>query len=269
MAAEPEPDRAALTRWLLAAAGAAGVLCLFALVAPLAPSVSPYVAGTLAFACVAAEVLTVAALTPPLKAKSLLGLVVPFGLLIGVALLGTALPGLAAAATVTAALLVFGTLTGGVVGRAIEEPGHLLVVAVISALVDVFSVLHPSGPTAQIIQIEAAVNVLILPWPILGTGRIEPVLGLGDIAFGGIYAVASRRHGLSMKKTLIALAVGLAATLAVVMATGAGTPALPFLGAAFVIAHPEARRLAPKDRKRALVGGIVLLAVFGLLFALR
>lgn len=269
-----EPDTAsveaeAVRRWLIATLGAALLLVVFAWIAPRLPAVHRYVAGVLAFACVGAEVLTVAGLAPPLRPRALIGLLLPLGAIVAVALAGSSLPPIAAAALVTVSLLGAGTLVGAVVGRAIEAPGHLLVVAIVSALVDAYSVLHPAGPTAQIIQIEAAVDVLILPWPILGTARIDPVLGVGDIAFAAIYAVASRRHGLSMTRTLAALAVGLAATLAVVLATGAGIPALPFLGAAVVIAQPEARRVPPKDRKKALIGVGVLIGLFALMFALR
>ncbi len=256
-------------RWLVGALAASATLVLFALIAPHLPAVHRAVAGVLAFACVGGEVLLVAGLAPPLRPRGLVGLGASLAVLVGVALAGPALPTIAAAALVTLALLVAGTLVGAVVGRAIEDPGHLVVVAAVSALVDVYSVLHPTGPTAQLVQIEAAVDVLILPWPLLGTGRIEPVLGVGDVAFAAIYAVATRRHGLSMRRTLLALAAALAVTLAVVMSTGIGIPALPFLGAAIAIAHPEARRVPAKDRRKALVGLGLLLAAFVALFALR
>lgn len=262
-------DRAGLRRWLVAAIGASAALVLFAWLAPHGPAVHRVVAGVLAFACVGGEVLLVAGSTPPLPPRALVGLGASLAILVAVALAGPALPTIAAAASVTLALLLAGTLVGAVVGRAIEHPGHLVVVAIVSALVDAYSVLHPSGPTAQLVQIETAVDVLILPWPILGTARIEPVLGVGDVAFAAIYAVASRRHGLSMRRTLLALAAALAVTLAVVMSTGIGIPALPFLGAAIAIAHPEARRIPAKDRRKALVGIGLLAAVFVALFALR
>ena len=264
MAAGPD-----IRRWLLAAGLSALALAAVALAAPHVPIGIPYVAGVFAFVCVSTEVLVVAALAPPLGPKALIGLLLPFGALVVVALAGSALPTLAAAALVTVSLLVMGTLTGAVVGRAIEAPGHIVVVAVVSAMVDTFSVLHPSGPTAQLIQIEAAVNVLILPWPMLGTAEIQPVLGVGDIAFAAIYTVASRQHGLPMWRTVTALAVGLALTLVVVIATGRGTPALPFLGLAVVIAHPEARKLPKKDRARAVIGMCVLAAGLAALFIFR
>ena len=251
------------------AGGCPLVLAGFALLAPFGPSDRPYAAGVVAFGFVSAEVLLVAALTPLFWSRALAGLLLPVSGLALVGALGTSLPTLAGAMLVTACLLLFGTLTGAVVGNAIEVPGHLVVVAVVSALVDTFSVLHPSGPTAQLIEIEAAIDLLLLPWPMLGTSDIQPVLGVGDIVFVAIYTSASRRHELSMRRTVAALAVGLAVTLAVVIATGSGTPALPFLGGAFVLAHPSARALPKQDRKKALGGLLLLCAVFGLLFVTR
>lgn len=260
-------------RWLTAIVAPALALSAFALIAQNVSFPWPFAAGVVAFACVSAEVLVASALTPDLPARALLYGAIPLAALIALALAGSQVTDVPAAMIVTIGLLTLGTLIGGIVGRAVEKPGHLIVVAIVSSLVDAFSVLHPSGPTAQLIQIEAAVNILVLPWPLLGTPRIVPVLGVGDVAFAALYTVASRRHGLPVTRTIIALSVGLAITLFVVAATGIGIPALPFLGAAVVIAHPAARRLSKEDREKAFYGLAVLLACFvllgALLFALR
>jgi len=223
----------------------------------------------LAFACVSAEVLTASALTPRLPPRALLLAGAAMGALALLAVVAATLPPTLTAALVTVTLLTLGTSAGGVVGNAIEKPGHLLVVAAVSAAVDALSVLHPRGPTAQIIQSDAAVGVLILPWPILGTTHIDPVLGVGDVAFAAIYLVAARRHGLSIRRSVLALSLALAATLVAVLVTARGIPALPFFGAAMVLAHPEARRLDPPDRKRALIGLAALAAVVAALLLLN
>ncbi len=261
----------AIGRWLAAIATAAATLVLSALIAPHVPvpEAARIVGALLAFGAVGAQVVGVSALTPALGPRWLAALPVPVGLLALVAVLGDALAPIAAAALVTAGLLGLGTLVGAVVGGLIERPGYLLVVAIVSALVDAFSVLHPAGPTAQLVEIEAAVNVLLLPFPLLGTDRIEPLLGVGDVAFAALYCVASRRHGLSLPRTAAALAVSLAVTLAVVLATGRGVPALPFLGAAVVLAHPRARRVPPEDRAKATVGVVAIACVLGALAWLR
>ncbi|MEQ8458114.1 MAG: hypothetical protein RLO52_45480 [Sandaracinaceae bacterium] len=241
---------------------------LVSLVAPLFPTPSGLwgvAVGVIAFACVSAEVLTASALTPRLSAKGLWVAVGAVGALALLATFAASLPIALAAALVTLSLLALGTSAGGVVGHAIDRPGHLLVVAIVSAAVDALSVLHPSGPTAQIIESDAAVGVLILPWPILGTRNIDPVLGVGDVAFAAIYLSAARRHGLSIRRTLIALSLALAGTLVAVFVTGRGIPALPFFGAAMLAAHPEARRLPEEDRAKALVGLLALGALVGAL----
>jgi hypothetical protein len=218
---------------------------------------------------VAIELLAASALVPPMPKRAAFLALIPAAFLLAIAWLGTAVPQIAAAAIVTAALLTAGTIIGSAIGTGIDKPGHLLIVAAISALVDVYSVLHPTGPTANLIRIEQAVSVLILPWPILGTDRIEPVIGFGDVAFCALYCAAARKHALSMPRTVVALAFGLALTLVVVMVFRIGIPALPFLGVAIVIAHPEARRLPKEDRVRAAIGLGVLAAIVALLFVLR
>jgi len=258
-----------LRGWLAAIVGSGAAVVAFAFVAPHLVGLPELLPGVLAYACVAGEMLAVAALTPPLRPRWLLALASPLLALAAVTVARDVAPPWVCAAAVTVALLAGGTLAGAVVGRAIDDPGHLLVVAGVSALVDVYSVLHPTGPTAQLIEIEAAVNVLLLPWPILGTDVIAPVLGVGDIAFCGIYAVTTRQHGLPMGPTIAGLAVGLAATLVIVLVTGAGTPALPFMGAGVLLAQPRARALPREDRRKAALGMIALTAALAAAFLLK
>ena len=69
-----------------------------------------------------------------------------------------------------------------------------------------------------------------------------------------------------MTRTHVALAVGLAVTLGVVVATERGIPALPFLGAAMVMAHREARAVPVEDRRAAVVGLVGMAVLFAGLF---
>jgi hypothetical protein len=255
--------------WLASLIVAPLVLALFAAVAPYVALPWLVASVVIAFAFVSAETLIVSALVPPLAPRAVWWIAIPIALLAGVAAAGSAIPSVLAAAIVTASLLGGGTLVGAIVGSRIEAAGHLVVVAIVSGLVDAFSVLHPSGPTAQIVRIDAALSVLVLPWPILSTDRIEPILGLGDVTFTALYLAAARRHELSLRRSVIALALALAVTLAAVTITQMALPALPFLGAAIVAAHPEARRIPRADRAKAAMGIGALIVVFVVLFLVR
>lgn len=175
---------------------------------------------------------------------------------------------LATALIVTAAILFGATLVGSVVGAAIEHAGHLLFVAIVSAAADIVSVVHPSGPSAAIAQSKAALSLLALPWPMLGTPKLEAFLGAGDVVFTALYVASSRRLGLSLVRTGLALTLGYAVTMVAVIAFEAPVPALPLLGLAMVLAHPEARRPPKRDRVRGFA--IAVLAVgFAALLLLR
>ncbi|MGF1466741.1 MAG: hypothetical protein ACFCGT_11470 [Sandaracinaceae bacterium] len=253
-------------RWAAARALAGLLLLVGAAVAPHVPAVDPRLAYIVAFVVVVGTVLLASACTPRLTARGLLVVGVSAAVLAAVGALGSALPGVVPALVVTLALLAGGTAAGGVIGRAVQDAGHLLPVAVLSALVDAGSVFHPQGVTAQVVRSETMVHLLALPWALAGTPDVVPILGVGDIAFTALYVAASRRHGLSVRRTLVALAAGYAATLAVLVVTGMPLPALPFLGAAVVVAHPEARRLRARDRRTAAIGiGAVAVLVLALL----
>lgn len=258
--------------WLPSLLLPAAALALVAGLAPRVPidgGLGALLGAALAFGCVGGEVLFASVAAPRFSRRALLWLIAPASALGALALLGDAVPAVVAAMLVTSCLLGAGTMIGAKVGEAIEHPGHLLVVAIVSALVDAFSVLHPSGPTAQLIENESVVAILVLPWPLLGTTRIAPVLGVGDVVFSALYVAACRRHGLSIRRTAIALAFGLALAFALAVAAARGIPALPLMGAAVLIAHPAARRLPPEDRIKAAAGIGALATLFVVLFALR
>lgn len=196
------------------------------------------------------------------------------GLLTGCLGLGTAAwvgvqPGSVWVLATSGLLLLGGASLGAIVGARIEAPGHLLPVAVVSSLVDLASVLHPFGPSANVVASPGALALLAVWFPMIDDGRLAPVLGVGDVVFCALYVAAIRRHGLSSARVILALALGLLATMGLVLVTGIALPALPALGAAVVIALPEARRLPPADRRNAWIVMALLAIVVAALLAHR
>lgn len=239
---------------------------LFALVAPHVPlpvydaSWAAVVAFALAFGWVAAEVLAVAALTPRLSPRALW---LPLVLALPLVALGVLAPppSIAATTAVATLLLAAGTSAGAVLGERIQHAGHLGVVAYVSSLADLTSVLHESGPSAQILESAPTLAVLAIGAPMPGTPDLSPILGIGDVVFVGLYLAASHKHGLPVARTLVALGLGLALTFVVVVALARPIPALPFLGLAVVLVHPRAWLPPPHERKQALVGVLAFTAL--------
>jgi hypothetical protein len=246
-------------RWLAAVAVAEAAMaggCWFSDAFPFGPKLA-YAIG---FAVVAATTIMVACACPRLSPRALILLLMPGAALWAIATHGGT--GLGAAMAVTAALLLAGTLVGSVVGGAIEHPGQLLFVALVSGAADLASVLHPGGPSAALAQAPAALSLLALPWPMLGSGAIEPFLGVGDIVFAAIYTASSRRHALAMGRTVLALSAAFLVTMALVLWWERPVPVLPLLGLGMIVAHPQARRPAQRDRTRGwLLATLVIAAV--------
>ncbi len=245
--------------WLAAMAGSVALLFGAGWVAPHVP-LYPTLAFVAGFSAVSSESLLASLLVPRVLPRMLPWLALPLVALLVVRLTGGT--GLLAAATVTAALLVAGTLAGSAVGSAIEHPGHIGFVAIASSLADVASVYSPAGVTAAVMKSPAMLSVLSLPWPMLGTAQIEPFLGVGEVVFSSIYLASSRVHGLSVRRTMLALCGGFVLTLFALLLFEQAIPALPFLGAAVVLVHPKARKPAEADRRRGLAGIALLLLIF-------
>jgi hypothetical protein len=234
-----------------------------------APGVAldPLAAYTIAFAMVVASALVSAINCPSLGKRGLW-----YAALACVPLMWLTLhrpSELVAAVVVTFALLAAGTLIGNAIGTAIEHPGHLVFVAIVSAAADIASVFHPSGPSSAIAQSKAALSVLALPWPMLGTDQLEPFLGVGDVVFTSLYLASTRRHALSLRRSLLGLTLGYAVTMVTVVALEATVPALPFLGLGVVLAQPDARRPPERDRVRGYMLAALVVCVVALLLLRR
>ncbi len=264
---EPQERRpwplAAASRWRPWACwlGAAG--CAAALVAGagvLAPGIalSPIAAYLVGFAAVCGQTLMVSSLAPPASARALPVLLMPAAALLAVQASNGM--GLWVAAAITAGLLLGGTLLGAVIGRGVQHPGHLLFVALVSGAADVFSLYSPLGPTGAVVRHPQALQLLALPWPMLGTEGIESFLGVGDVVFASLYLATSRLHRLGYARTVLALCAAFTVTAALVVAWETPIPALPILGTAVVLVHPEARRPARSDRRSGLLA-LVLVAL--------
>ncbi len=245
------PTHKRWTPWLFSLAVSVLALAFSAVVAPSLP-LPPLVAFALGFTCVVASALGAALLAPTkIQRRETLWLLPAIAILAAVQ--GSGALGLPAAIGVALALLAFGSVLGGFVGGSIEHPGHLVFVVVVSSLADTFSVAHPSGPSALIANAPKALALLAISWPMFGTEQIEPLLGVGDVVFTGLYIAATRAHGLPLRRTVIALGLAFLVTMATVISTELPVPALPFLGVAMLIAQPAARRPPERDRTRAIV----------------
>lgn len=252
--------------WLGALAASAVGTSSLGLVSPLFPlpiadaTWAAVASFALAFVWVSTEVLVVGAMTPRLTPGQAW---VPVLFAIPLVALGIAAPppSLAATALVACLLLGAGTALGALIGARIQHPGHLGVVAYVSSVADTTSVLHEAGPSAQIVEHAPTLALLAVGAPMPGTTDVSPILGVGDVVLVALYLTACRAHGLSVLRTRAALAAGLGLTFVVLLALARAIPALPLLGLAIVLAHPETRLPPAHERKQALAGLVAVTAL--------
>ncbi len=247
-------------------AATCAALWLVHLLAP-ALTIAPMAAFVFAFVCVCAATLLTSWHVPVTPARTLVLSLFPAAALLWIRMSPNL--GAAKALMVTGSLLGIGTLLGSVIGSRIQAAGHLLFVAIVSSAVDVFSVFAPSGPTATLIATPQTLHVLALPWPMLGTGDIVPILGVGDVVFAALYRGAARAHGVSPTRTMTALGCGFGLTLVTLLLVQLPIPALPFLGLCVVALVPQARAVPTVDRRAGWIGVAILLTILGLLVRYR
>lgn len=255
--------RGRLLRWVGALLACAVLLLVCAeLDSPALVSLSPRLAFALAFALVSLEIVGVSYVAPALPA-SLVACAVGLSALAMWGLAGeepTAWP----AAGLSFVLLFGGSLLGASIGARIERAGHLLAVAAISALADLWSALDTGGPTArlvaQVMHEREKLSPFVLPFPLWGTGNVEPLIGAGDVVFVALYLAAFARHGLPVRRAAGALMLGFVTGVLLLLTLERSVPLLPLLGASVVLAHRDARTLPAKEAYTVLTVVVVLLA---------
>lgn len=252
----PTPRLLAVTG-LLAAAGA-----LVAWASPHARALAPFARPIAEIWAIAALLLTahVAPSRGQRRLPWLLGLAAVYA---GLVLLDLTQLSPLLLGVITLAVLTTGALVGAYIGGLLEYPGMLMVVAYVAAFADVFSVLHPNGLTAAVLKNPTALALLTVPFPVLGTDGVASLVGIGDVTFVALFVTGARATGLSARRTEVALALAMALVALTVEVLGVALPALPFLSAAIVIAHPEVRRLPPDQTRRIVANLAVVTAVLG------
>ncbi|MEZ4330000.1 MAG: hypothetical protein R3B40_32525 [Polyangiales bacterium] len=215
---------------------------------------SPLVGAVLAFGAVAVAISGVAVLSPTATPRELAVLLLPLGVLVAVALARSSLPLAVGAGLINAALLAFGAVLGSAVGGRVEHAGHLVLLAWVASAVDILSVFAPEGPTAQIIaNPETALPLVTLSWPIYGTARIEPLIGVGDVAIAAVYGAAARATSLPRRRVVWGLMAGFALTFVALLAFEQALPALPMLSLGVVVAlAPASLRIPAADRRKGV-----------------
>jgi hypothetical protein len=258
-------ERSRVLALLGASAACSAFVYIVALLAPLAP-LHPVPSFVLAFTCVAAEIVLLSRLAPALP----LPICAPWIALCGALLVGLASRGVLVSAG-SAALLTFAlgsasALLGATLGARIEQPGQLAAVAMVSAVADLWSVFDSSAPSARFAAEALAepdkLAVFALPFALLGTALIAPVIGAGDIVFTALYIAAYRAHGLSVRRLTYALAVAYAIALLGLLLLLRPLPLLPLLGVAAIATEPAARSLTRREwRTVGAVCAALLIAV--------
>jgi hypothetical protein len=140
---------------------------------------------------------------------------------------------------------------GGLIGRRVEHPAHVLPACAVAAAADIASVLSPEGPSNAVAKSETAIALFALASAVPGTTAISFVLGVGDLIFAAIVFGVAARHGVPLLKVGLLVLAAFASALAASAVFAAPIPALVPVGVFAVAGVPEFRRLEKKDRRAA------------------
>lgn len=230
-------------------------------------AVGPVLAFALAFACVSGEIV-VLSLCAPAAGRVAALFMLPCASILALLFYFAPAAGPAAAALLTFALGIAAATLGGALGARIEQPGQLSAVALVSSIADMWSVFDAEAPSARLAEQALAepekLALFALPFPLLGTPWIAPVIGAGDIVFTALYCVAFRAHALALRRLTLALALAYGVALVALIAFERPLPLLPLLGAAAIASDRAARSLTRREWRTVGVVCVALLVAVAL-----
>ena len=125
------------------------------------------------------------------------------------------------------------------IGEELEKLSWIVIVAVVSAAVDIVSV--AAGPTKAILDqgpVVVGYFTIAVTWAGYTYSEAYTGLGISDVIFLGLYLGAARRFGLRVGWSAVGMVVSFLATIAAAMWWTA-LPALPLLSVAFLAVNGD------------------------------
>lgn len=156
------------------------------------------------------------------------------------------------------------TLASGIgmwIGEGIDELSHLIPIALMATIADVWSV---SAGATSVIIISPSIHYFLLRFPIIGTNEIAFLIGLSDFLFFTIFFQAATRYKLGVLKNTILLSSSFIIAIAAALFFRTGLPVLPFMAALFVIGNWKNLTINKKEIKQIaffLIGVLIVFAV--------
>jgi len=157
------------------------------------------------------------------------------------------------------------TLASGIglwIGEGIDEIAHLLPVAIVATVADIWSV--SAGATAKIV-VSSAINYFLLRFPMPGYGTIPYLIGLTDFLFFAIFFQAAVRFELGVKKNVLLLLASFFIAVAAAIFFATGLPVLPFMAILFVIGNYRRLSLKKEEIRQILLFVVFIIIAFTLI----
>ncbi|PKL48408.1 MAG: hypothetical protein CVV42_09805 [Candidatus Riflebacteria bacterium HGW-Riflebacteria-2] len=157
------------------------------------------------------------------------------------------------------------TLASGIglwIGEGIDEIAHLLPVAIVATVADIWSV--SAGATAKIV-VSSAINYFLLRFPMPGYGTIPYLIGLTDFLFFAIFFQAAVRFNLGIRKNVLLLLTSFFIAVAAAIFFGHGLPVLPFMALLFVVGNFRHLSLKKEEFRQILLFVVFIIIAFTLI----
>lgn len=148
------------------------------------------------------------------------------------------------------------------IGKGIDEVSHLIPVAIVATIADIWSV--SAGATAQIV-VSSAINYFLLRFPVPGSGSIPYLIGLTDFLFFAIFYQAAIKFELGARKNAIILGCSFMPAIGGALFFQTGLPVLPFMAVFFVAGNFSKLKLNKEDIKLIAAFILVILTIFTLI----
>ena len=147
-------------------------------------------------------------------------------------------------------LLILSFLLGELLSREVTHPGHLLPVALVLVIVDIWSV--SSGPSEQVAEtaikfsesggyaqdtVPPLITFLLLNFPQISTDKIYSFMGIGDLIIIAFFIGCIHKFNFPLKRSYASLIIGPIVAMLIANLIGEAIPALPVIAILFVVVN--------------------------------
>lgn len=149
----------------------------------------------------------------------------------------------------------------------LDSPKFIFPVAIVMFFADIWSV--AAGLTKALAKKPDVINYVLVSFPLLGTPKIVPMIGMVDFLFLAMFLGVAYRFGMPVLGNAVVLLLGGIACFLVATSIGLGLPMLPFFAVSFCAYNWRRIKPGEEELKTTAIFLFLMAAAFTVIYFVK